>query len=161
VILFVGITTATVYMQAIDDDASAGLLRPDEEKNIQTLNYVVVGMIALFVAIMLVNTLLAATSYRRREFAQQRLAGSTPGQVLTMVVAESALLTVTGVFFGTVASMVTVLPFSIARISDASPSLAPGAYALVVLAATALTFAAALGASRRAIAGPAVEAVGL
>ena len=159
VILFVGITTATVYMQAIDDDASAGLLRPDEEKNIQTLNYVVVGMIALFVAIMLVNTLLAATSYRRREFAQQRLAGSTPAQVLTMVVAESALLTVTGVFFGTVASMVTVLPFSIARISDASPSLAPGAYALVVLAATALTFAAAVGASRRAIAGPAVETV--
>jgi putative ABC transport system permease protein len=159
VILFVGITTATVYMQAIDDEASAGLLRPDEEKNIQTLNYVVVGMIALFVAIMLVNTLLAATSYRRREFAQQRLAGSTPGQVLTMVVAESALLTVTGVFFGTVASVVTVLPFSIARMSDASPSLTPGAYVLVVTAATALTFAAAVGASRRAIAGPAVETV--
>jgi hypothetical protein len=43
--------------------------------------------------------------------------------------------------------------------SDASPSLTPGAYVLVVTAATALTFAAAVGASRRAIAGPAVETV--
>ncbi|MCA2219372.1 FtsX-like permease family protein [Jidongwangia harbinensis] len=159
VILFVAITTATVYMQAIDDDASAGMLRPDEEKNVQTLNYVVVGMIALFVAIMLVNTLLAATSYRRREFAQQRLAGSTPAQVLTMVAAESALLTVTGVGFGTAASVVTVLPFSVARIADASPSLRPGPYLLVVAVATALTFAAAVGATRRAIARPAVETV--
>ena len=101
VILFTGITTATVYMQGIDDRASAGLLRDDIQKSIQTLNYVVVGMIALFVAIMLVNTLLAATTYRRGEFARQRLAGATPGQVLGMVVAESALLTVTGVLFGT------------------------------------------------------------
>jgi putative ABC transport system permease protein len=108
---------------------------------------------------MLVNTLLAATSYRRREFAQQRLAGSTPAQVLTMVTAESALLTVTGVFFGTVASVVTVLPFAVARTSDASPSLHPGPYLLVVAVATALTFGAAAGASRRAIAGPAVETV--
>jgi putative ABC transport system permease protein len=148
-----------VYMQAIDDDASAGLLRPDHEKNVQTLNYVVVGMIALFVAIMLVNTLLAATAYRRREFAQQRLAGATPAQVLTMVVAESALLTLTGVLSGSVASVVTVLPFSIARTGDAVPSLAPGAYTLVVAAAAVLTFAAAVGAARRAIAGRAVETV--
>lgn len=159
VILFVGITTATVYMQAIDDDASAGLLRPDEEKNIQTLNYVVVGMIALFVAIMLVNTLLAATAYRRREFAQQRLAGATPRQVLTMVVAEGALLTLTGVLSGSAAALVTVLPFSIARTGDAVPSQAPAPYVLVVLVAAGLTFAAAVGAARRAIAGRAVEVV--
>jgi putative ABC transport system permease protein len=67
---------------------------------------------------------------------------------------------VTGVFFGTVASVVTVLPFSIARTGDASPVLTPGAYAVVVAVATVLTFAAAVGASRRAIAGRAVEQVG-
>ncbi len=156
VILFTGITTATVYMQGIDDEASAGLLRADFEKSVQTLNYVVVGMLALFVAIMLVNTLLAATTYRRGEFARQRLAGATPGQVLGMVAAESALLTVTGVLFGTVASIVTILPFSIARMDDAWPSLAPGRYAVIVAVAVVLTFAAALGATRKAIAGPAI-----
>jgi putative ABC transport system permease protein len=159
VILFVGITTATVYMQAIDDRAAEGLIRQDYEKNIQTLNYVVVGMIALFVAIMLVNTLLAATSYRRGEFARQRLAGATPGQVLAMVVAESLLLTVTGVVFGTLASVVTVLPFGIARADDPLPSLSLPPYLVVVAVAVVLTFAAAVGATRRAIAGRAVDAV--
>jgi len=159
VILFTGITTATVYMQGIDDSASAGLLRDDIQKSIQTLNYVVVGMLALFVAIMLVNTLLAATTYRRGEFARQRLAGATPGQVVGMVVAESVLLTVTGVLFGTLASVVTILPFSIARIDDPLPSLAPGRYAVIVAVAVVLTFAAALGATRKAIAAPAIEAV--
>jgi putative ABC transport system permease protein len=159
VILFVGITTATVSMQAIDDEASAGLVRQDFEKNIQTLNYVVVGMIALFVAIMLVNTLLAATSYRRGEFARQRLAGATPGQVLAMVVAESLLLTVTGVVFGTVASVVTVLPFGIARVDDPLPSLPVPPYLVVVGVAVVLTFAAALGATGRAVAGSAIDAV--
>jgi putative ABC transport system permease protein len=146
-------------MQRIDDGASAGLLRDDVQKSIQTLNYVVVGMLALFVAIMLVNTLLAATAYRRGEFARQRLAGATPGQVLAMVVAESVLLTVTGVLFGSVASVVTILPFSIARIDDPLPSLAPGRYAVIVAVVVVLTFAAAVGATRKAITRPAIAAV--
>jgi putative ABC transport system permease protein len=160
VIIFVGVTTATVYMQAIDDRAAAGLVRQDYEKNIQTLNYVVVGMLALFVAIMLVNTLLAATSYRRAEFARQRLAGATPGQVVGMVVAESLLLTVTGVVFGTAASVVTVVPFGIARADDPLPSLSVPPYLVVAGIAVVLTFAAAVGATRRALAGRAVDAAG-
>jgi putative ABC transport system permease protein len=159
VIIFVGVTTATVYMQAIDDRAAQGLVRQDYEKNIQTLNYVVVGMLALFVAIMLVNTLLAATSYRRAEFARQRLAGATPGQVMRMVVAESLLLTVTGVVFGTVASVVTVVPFGIARADDPLPSLSVPPYLVVAAIAVVLTFAAAVGATRRALDGRAVDAV--
>ena len=158
VILFTGITTATVTMQAIDDHASAGTVRDDLARSIQTLNYVVVGMIALFVAIMLVNTLLAATGHRRAEFARQRLAGATPGQVFATVAAESALLAVTGVVFGTLASVVTILPFGIARVDDAVPPVPVPAYALIVAVTVVLTFATALGATRRAIAGRAVDA---
>ena len=62
-------------------------------------------MIALFAAIMLVNTLIAATTYRRREFGQQRLAGATRGQVLRMVGVEGVVLAVTGVLFGALASL--------------------------------------------------------
>ena len=158
VILFTGVTTATVIMQSIEDRAAAGAPLDEVQRSVQTLNYVVVGMIALFVAIMLVNTLLAATGHRRREFGQQRLAGATPGQVVTMVVAESVLLTVTGVVFGSLASVVTILPFSIARVDDASPSVSPVAYAGVVLVAVVLTFGAAVGAAWRAIAGRAIDA---
>jgi putative ABC transport system permease protein len=158
VILFTGVTTATVTMQSIEDRAAAGAPLDEVQKSVQTLNYVVVGMIALFVAIMLVNTLLAATSHRRREFGQQRLAGATPGQVVTMVVAESVLLTVTGVVFGMLASVVTILPFSIARADDLSPSFSLIAYTVVVLVAVVLTFGAAVGAARRAIAGRTIDA---
>ncbi len=158
VILFTGITTATVTVQSIEDRAAAGTPPDEVQKSVQTLNYVVVAMIVLFVAVMLVNTLLAATGHRRPEFGRQRLAGATPGQVLAMVVAESLLLTVTGVLFGTLASVVTILPFSIARAGDASPSLSAAAYTAVVLVAACLTFGAAVGAARRALAGRAVDA---
>ena len=73
-------------------------------------------MLALFVAIMLVNTLVAATRTAGGEFARQRLAGATPGPGARRWWSRRALLlTVTGVVFGTVASVVTVLPFGIAR----------------------------------------------
>lgn len=160
VVLFTGITTATVTMQAIDDDASAGLLRDEVARSVQTLNYVVVGMIALFVAIMLVNTLLAATGHRRAEFARQRLAGATPAQVLGMVVAESVLLTATGVLAGTVASAMTIVPFGFARIGDALPPVSGVAYAVIVGVTVVLTFATVVGAARRAVAVRAVEAAG-
>jgi putative ABC transport system permease protein len=159
VILFVGITTATVYMQAMEDVASAGRPLQDFEKNIRTLNYVVVGMLALFIAIMLVNTVLAATAGRRGEFGRQRLAGATPGQTVAMVAAESALLAATGVGFGALASVVTILPYAVARTDDWTPSLPVAPFLVVVAIALVLTFTAALGATRRALAGRAIDAV--
>jgi hypothetical protein len=67
-----------------------------DERSIETLNFVVVGMIAVFAAIMPVNTLVAATIQRRREFGRHRLVGSTPPQVLGMVSVEGAVLTAVG-----------------------------------------------------------------
>ena len=159
VALFTGIATGTVYMQGIEDDASAGTVQPDYAQDVQTLNYVVVGMITVFVAIMLVNTLIAATVHRRREFAQQRLAGSTRGQVLAMISLEGLLVTVTGVLAGSAASLFTILPFGSARIGRIWPDATPAAYAVIVAVAIALTAAALLGATRRTIRGPAVAAV--
>ena len=53
----------------------------------------------------------------------------------------------------------TIVPFSIARIDDPLPSLAPGRYAVIVAVAVVLTFAAAVGATRKAIGGPAIAAL--
>ena len=160
VVLFTGIATGTVYMQGIENRASVGQAEPDYARDVRTLNYVVVGMITLFVAVMLVNTLVAATVHRRREFAQQRLAGATRGQVTALVALEGFLVTVTGVLAGTVAALVTVLPFGSARAGRWWPAATPFPYAVIVAIAVALTGAAMVGAARRTVRGPAVEAIG-
>jgi putative ABC transport system permease protein len=156
VVVFTGIATGTIYMQAIEDAAATGQPQPEYARDIQTLNYVVVGMIALFVTVMLVNTLIAATTDRRREFAGHRLAGATRGQVLAMVSGEGLLITLTGVLGGSVAALFTVLPFGAARTDQAWPDAGPVAYLLVVTAAVALTGTAMIGSARRAVRGPAL-----
>src|SRR5262249_13554464 len=85
IILFTGISVGTLCMQSTENAVTAGVAKTADQKNIETLNLVVIAMIALFAAIMLINTLIAATTHRRREFAQQRLAGATPVQVLRVV----------------------------------------------------------------------------
>ncbi|MBL7258651.1 FtsX-like permease family protein [Paractinoplanes lichenicola] len=159
VLLFTGIATGTVYMQGIEDRAAEGQIQPEYAQDIQTLNYVVVGMITLFVAIMLVNTLVAATTHRRREFAQQRLAGATTGQVLAMVSLEGVLITVTGVLGGLAASMFTILPFGSARADQIWPSESPWAFAIVACSAAVLTAFATIQTTSRTVRGPATTAV--
>jgi len=159
VALFTGITYGTVAMQGIEDDAAAGTIQPAYARDIQTLNYVVVGMITVFVAIMLVNTLVAATAHRRRELAQQRLAGATRGQVLAMVALEGLLVTVTGVLAGSVASLFTVLPFGAARVDRVWPDASPVAYGVIVGVAVVLTGVALVGTARRTVRGVAVRSV--
>jgi putative ABC transport system permease protein len=158
VLLFTGIATGTVYMQSIENEASAGEIEPAYAQDVKTLNYVVVGMITLFVAIMLVNTLMAATLRRRGEFAQQRLAGATRGQIVAMVSLEGLLVTVTGVLGGTVAALFTILPFGSARADAIWPDASPLAWAVIVATAVTLTAASMLGAARRTMRGPAVAA---
>ena len=159
VLIFTGVATGTVYMQAIENKAAAGQVEPDYAQDIKTLNYVVVGMITLFVAIMLINTLIAATARRRQEFAQQRLAGATRGQLLAMVALEGLLVTVTGALGGTAAAMFTILPFGAARADRIWPESTPAAYLTILAIAVALTAAAMLGATRRTVRGPATAAV--
>lgn len=161
IILFTAIATGTIYMQSIENSARAasGVLQTHEEKNIETLNFVVVGMIAMFAAVMLINTLIAETTYRRREFGQQRLVGSTPPQVLRMVSMESLVLALTGVLFGSIASLATVLPYSIARTDSVVPDTTIAIYFGIVAVAVTITLVSSLGAARRAIQMPAMEAV--
>ncbi|MBA8951969.1 FtsX-like permease family protein [Actinomadura namibiensis] len=161
IILFTGIGTGTLYVQATENAvvARSGLAPEEGAETIETLNLVVIGMIVAFTALMLVNTLLAATAHRRREFGQLRLAGAAPGQVLGAVALEGAVLMVTGVLAGTVASVFTILPFTAARADALVPDGGPGIYAGTVAVAAALTLVTVVGATRRALRVPAVEAV--
>ncbi|GAA3983546.1 ABC transporter permease [Streptomyces marokkonensis] len=162
-ILFTAVSTATVTMQAVESDAvkASGLVKSVDAKNLETLNLTVVGIVAVFVCVMLVNSLYAATTYRSREFGQQRLAGATPGQVLGMVGAEGVILTVTGVFFGTVAALAGLVPFTVVRTDAVLPDQFPGVWLTMVAVSAAVTLGTSLGTARRVLRTPAVGAVAL
>ncbi|GAA2253400.1 ABC transporter permease [Streptomyces atrovirens] len=160
-IMFTAVSTATLTMQAVESDAVAasGLVKSVDAKNLETLNLTVVGIIAVFVCVMLVNSLYAATTYRSREFGQQRLAGATPGQVLGVVGAEGAILAVAGVFFGTVAALAGVVPFTVVRTDGVLPDQFLGTWLATVAVTAAVTLGTSLGTARRVLRTPAVRAV--
>ncbi|MFE2967930.1 FtsX-like permease family protein [Streptomyces sp. NPDC059340] len=162
-ILFTCMASATLTMQAVESDAirASGVPKSVDAKNLETLNLTVVGIIVVFCCVMLINSLYAATTYRGREFGQQRLAGATPGQVLGVVGAEGLILTVTGVFFGTLAGLAGVLAFSVVRTGSPWPGQGPGIWLAVVAVAAAVTLGTVLCTARRTLRTPAVAAVTL
>ncbi|MBK3573351.1 FtsX-like permease family protein [Streptomyces sp. MBT65] len=162
-ILFTAVSTATLYMQAVESDAvkASGLRKSVDAKNLETLNFTVVGIIVVFVCVMLVNSLYAATTYRAREFGGQRLAGATPGQVLRTVGVETAILTVAGVLSGTAAALAGIVPFTVVRTDSVLPHQGLGIWLAVVAVAATVTLGTSLLTARRVLRTPAVEAVGL
>jgi putative ABC transport system permease protein len=161
-IILLTATSGALYMQSIENAAppvASTSTTAAEAENIETLNFVVVGMIAAFAAIMLINTLVAATTKRRQELAQLRLAGATPPQLLRMVSLESIVLLITGVAFGTIAAIFTVVPYNIARTGSLVPDTTIATYLGVVGAAAILALASSLIPALRAIRAPAVETI--
>ncbi|MFE2280700.1 FtsX-like permease family protein [Streptomyces sp. NPDC059454] len=160
-ILFTAVSTATLTMQAVESDAVAasGLVKSVDAKNLETLNFTVVGIVVVFVCVMLVNSLYAATTYRGREFGQQRLAGATPGQVLGVVGAEGLVLTVVGLLFGTLAALAGIVPFTVVRGDAVLPGQMFGVWAAVASAGAAVTLGTSLATARRVLRTPAVRAV--
>lgn len=160
-ILFTAVATATLTMQAVESDAveASGLTKSIDAKNLETLNFTVVGIIVVFVCVMLVNSLYAATSYRGREFGQQRLSGATPGHVLGTVGVETVILTVTGVLFGMVAALAGIVPFTVVRTDGVLPDEVYGIGVTVTAIAAAVTLGTSLVTARRMLRTPAVGAV--
>ncbi|MFJ9965458.1 FtsX-like permease family protein [Streptomyces avermitilis] len=162
-ILFTAVATATLCMQAAENDAveASGVPKSIDAKNLETLNLVVVGIIVVFACVMLINSLHAATTYRSREFGQQRLAGATPGQVLGTVGIEGVILTVTGVLLGSVAGLAGIIPFTVVRTDSPWPHQGLGIWLAIAAVAAAVTLGTSLATARRTLRTPAVEAVTL
>ncbi|MGH3396172.1 MAG: FtsX-like permease family protein, partial [Streptosporangiaceae bacterium] len=148
IIVLTSAATGTLYMQAITNSLRSASGQGD--KTVATVNYVIVGMVTLFAAVMLVNLLVAVIAERRLEFAQLRLAGATRRQVLGLVGAESGLLLSVGVLSGTIGGLLTVIPFSLKTTRRVIPHAPIGIYLGVLAGVVALTLAASLLAARRA-----------
>ena len=159
VIILVGISTGTLYMVGID--AAAGQLEAHDvaTNSTELLNLVVVGMVSLFAAIMVGNTLVATITARRREFGLQRLAGSTRGQVTSMAGIEAALVAATGIVVGGIAALGAVVPYTVVKTPGYLPTVWPWLFPAVAAVAGAVTVGTAVTATRRGLRQPAVEAV--
>jgi putative ABC transport system permease protein len=109
------------------------------------VNYLLVGMIVGYTVISVVNTLVATTSRRRREFGLQRLGGCTRGQVLRMAGAEGGLIAVIGVLLGTLVSAGSIVPFCLVATGSVLPTGPVSTYLVIVAAAVVLALVAAVG----------------
>ncbi|GAA1573392.1 ABC transporter permease [Kribbella hippodromi] len=160
VIVFTSVAIETFYIQEIQNAANKaiGLQLSLDDKGVQTLNFVIVAMIAAFAGIIVVNNCVATMIARRREFGLARLLGATRTQVLGMVAVESVIALVAGVVLGTVAAALAVGAYLAARSDALTTGPGAGIYLGVVATITVLTIGASLLATRTALAAPAVEA---
>ena len=116
VVVLAAAAIGIVMLVGIDGRTLEASTVPEAEADtITLLNNVVVGMICLFAAIMVVNAIVAVVSDRRRELDRLRLLGATLRQVRGLAVAEAAIVAIVGVVLGGLASLVTVVPFAVAR----------------------------------------------
>ncbi|MFC4108835.1 FtsX-like permease family protein [Micromonospora zhanjiangensis] len=121
------------------------------------VNYLLLGLIAAYTVIAVVNTLATETLRRRREFALQRLVGADRRNVLLMVGVEAVLATTVGLVLGTLVSLTTLIPLSRALTGSLLPTGPVLTTAAVVAGAFALSVATALTAGRAAVAGRPVD----
>ncbi|MEV7414716.1 FtsX-like permease family protein [Streptomyces sp. NPDC089919] len=118
------------------------------------------ALLICFAAVSTVNTLVAVTADRRREFALLRLVGATRAQLVRMLTAEAVLTTVVGVALGAAVAGAASAAFATAATGSLLPAVPVGACWWTVALATALTVPAVLIAGARAVRGPAAELVG-
>nr|WP_202528192.1 ABC transporter permease [Streptomyces sp. SID486] len=118
------------------------------------------ALLVCFAAVSTVNTLVAVTAERRREFALLRLVGATRSQLLRMLTAEAVLTTAVGVLLGMTVAGAASAAFSTAVNGSPSPSLPVADCWWIVAGATVLTVPGILATGLWAVRGPAAELVG-
>ncbi len=142
VILFVAATTGTFMLTGIDLRTTTGL-RPAAVETITLVNNVIAVMLALFAAILLVNTFVVSIMRRRSELHRLWLLGATGRQLEHSIMAEAAVVAGAGIVLGLMAGATTFVPFAIARGEGIVPNAQLWLPLLVGAVATFLTLMAA------------------
>ncbi|MFI1386595.1 ABC transporter permease [Embleya sp. NPDC020886] len=125
------------------------------------VNYVAMGLIIAFTGIAVVNTLVMATSARRREFALLQLVGTTRRQVLRMLRWETGAVVLLAAVLGSLVAYATLTAYSVGMTASAAPYAPPLTYAAVLVAATGLAFVATVVPGRVALRGNPADTMGL
>ena len=145
-VLFIGVSSGTLTMQAIENDAnsnSGGI-----GAVMASINYLVVVLIAAFMAIALANTIVSAIAARREELRDLRLVGATAGQVRRTVVAEGVIAILASAVAAAVSAAVVVIPFAIAKLGTPLAVLNPVPYVMTIVIGALLTIGIISAATR-------------
>lgn len=159
VIVLTGLAAGTLYIQRIQNAANAagGITVSADDRGVETLNVIIVGMIAVFAAVVLINNCVASLLARRHEFGLARKLGATPGQLLRAVTVETVFAATTGLALGSVSAAIGIAGFAYGRTGSALPDLDIVPFLAIVGAVIALTLAASLSAAHRALAAPVID----
>ncbi|MFF3217043.1 FtsX-like permease family protein [Streptomyces sp. NPDC002886] len=118
------------------------------------------ALLTCFAAVSTINTLVAVTADRRREFALLRLLGATRAQLLRMLSTEAGLTAAVGVLLGAVVAGAASAAFSTAVTGSALPQVPAADCWWIVAGAVLLTVPSILATGVWAVRGPAAELVG-
>ncbi|GCD98462.1 ABC transporter permease [Embleya hyalina] len=135
--------------------------RRDQAGTQAQVNYVAMGLIIAFTGIAVVNTLVMATSARRREFALLRLVGTTRRQVMRMLRWETGAVVLLATGLGSLVAYATLTAYSMGMTKSASPYAPPLTYATVVVVAAVLALLSTVVPARVALRGNPADTMGL
>lgn len=121
------------------------------------VNYIAMGLIIAFTGIAVVNTLVMATSARRREFALLRMIGTTGRQLRAMLRWETLTVSLPAIVLGTTVAYATLTAYSLGMTGTATPDVPTLTYLSVIATATALAFLSTALPARAAQRGAAVS----
>ncbi|SBU95623.1 putative ABC transport system permease protein [Streptomyces sp. OspMP-M45] len=160
VALLVGLSGTMLIMTSTAEHAASPTAAAVTSATDVWLRQAELALLACFAAVSTLNTLVAVTAERRREFALLRLVGATRPQLMRMLTTEAVLTTAVGVLLGAAVAGAASAAFSTAVTGPGMPSVPVAACGLVVAGAALLTVPAVLATGLRAVHGPAAELVG-
>ncbi|WP_182899012.1 FtsX-like permease family protein [Microbispora sp. H10830] len=159
VALLVGLSGTMVIMTRTAEHSASGTAASVASATDVWLRQAELALLACFAAVSVVNTLVAVTADRRREFALLRLVGATRSQLLRMLTTEAVLTAAVGVLLGTAVAGAASAAFSTAVTGSVVPSVPVAACGWIAAGAAALTVPCILATGLAAIHGPAAELV--
>ncbi|MEU2563994.1 FtsX-like permease family protein [Streptomyces longispororuber] len=160
VALLVGLSGTMMIMTSTAEDVSGAAATAVTSDTDVWLRQAELALLVCFAAVSTVNTLVAVTAERRREFALLRLVGATRAQLMRVLTVEAVLTTAVGVLLGAAVAGAASAAFSLAVTGSPLPSVPAAACAVTVAGAAALTVPGILATGARATRGAAVEAAG-
>ncbi|WP_188300221.1 FtsX-like permease family protein [Streptomyces sp. CBMA156] len=147
-------------MARVSDRADYDAARRHRQESAGAVGRLMLGVVCLFTAIAVVNTLVMATGERLREFALLRVVGTTRGQVLRMTAWEGGITVAVAVVLGAGVTAAVVVPVSLALGGTARPALPWGWVAAVPGGAALLGMGTVLLTARLALRRKPVEVLG-
>ena len=132
--------TAGLSGAVVADRATATAQYAQSDSTNRVASYLLAAVVVGYAVIALINSLIVATVERRREFALQRLIGSTRGQVMRMMSVEALITALVGIVLGIVVAAGSLVPFGIALDGQVLPSGPGWIFAVILIAAVGLTF---------------------